>query len=100
MNQVVAPYREILEKIIVDDFTTKYRENNLNVSQQLNYNFILKDVESWIHLSDSYLYVKVKITRFDGTSMQNNDEATLTYNRFNFFRNAEYVISGKCNEYC
>ena len=68
VNQVVAPYWEIFEKPIIDDSTTKYeyteiRENNVNVSQQLNYSFILKDVESWILPSDSYLYAKVKITR-------------------------------------
>jgi len=56
----------------------------MNVSQQLNYNFVLKDVESWTLLCDSYLYGKVKITLFDGRNMQNNDGATLTNNAFNF----------------
>ena len=56
----------------------------MNVSQQLNYNFVLKDVESWTLLCDSYLYAKVKITQFDGRNMQNNDGATLTNNAFNF----------------
>ena len=70
----------------------------MNVSQQLNYNFILKDVESWILTSDSYLYAKVKITRLDGTNMRNNDEATLTNNGFNLFRNIEYIINRKCIE--
>ena len=51
VNQVVAPYSEIFEESIINDSTTKYdntgiRDNNANVSQQLNYNFILKDVES------------------------------------------------------
>ena len=70
MNQVVASYWEIFENPIIDDSTTKYeyteiRENNVNLFQQLNCNFILKDVKSWILPSDSYLYAKVKITRLD-----------------------------------
>jgi len=70
----------------------------VKVSQQLNYNFILKDVESWILPSYSYLYAKVKITRLDGTNMQNNDEATFTNNGFILFINAEYISNGKYTE--
>ena len=43
----------------IDDSATKYEyteitEDNVKVSQQLNYNFILKDVVSWIFPSYSY----------------------------------------------
>ena len=82
VDQVVAPYWEIFVKLIIDDSTTKYeyteiRENNVNVSHQLDYNFILKDVESWIPSTDISLYAKGKKTRLDGTNMQNNEEANL-----------------------
>ena len=103
VNQVVAPYWEIFEKPIVNDSTTKYeyteiRENNVNVSQQSNHNFILKDVESLILPSDSYLYTKENITRLDGTNIRNNDKASLTNKGFNLFTNFEYIINGKCME--
>jgi len=45
VNQVSALKWETFEKPMIDDSTTKYkyteiRENSVNVSQQLNYNFI------------------------------------------------------------
>ena len=55
-------------------------------------------MESWIIPSDSYLYAKVKITRLEGMNVQNNDEATLTNNGFNLFRNAQQIINGKSIE--
>ena len=70
----------------------------MNVSQQINYNFILKDLESSTLPNHSYLYAKVEITWLDGTSMCNNCEANLTSNEFNLFRNVEYIIDGKCIE--
>jgi hypothetical protein len=66
-NQVVAPYWEIFGNPIIDDYTIKYEyteieETNVNVSQRLNCNFILKDAEYGIFQSYSYLYAKVRIT--------------------------------------
>ena len=52
----------------------------------------------WNLAINSYLSAKVKITRLDGTNMRNDDEATLTNNGFNLFRNAEYITNGKCIE--
>jgi len=81
VNNVVTPHWEIFENPIVDDFSTEYEyteinENNVNASQRLNYNFIFKELESWILQSDSYLYAKLKRTALDGTNVRNNDEAT------------------------
>ena len=45
-----------------------------------------------------YLYTKVKITRLEGTNMRNNDESTLINSKLNLFRNAEYILNGKCVE--
>ena len=65
---------QYLKKVIIDDSTTKceyteIRENNVNVSQQLNYNFIWKDSESLVLTSDSYFYAKLKITQWEGSNM-------------------------------
>ena len=67
VNEVVAPYWQIFEKPIVDDSTTKYefkeiRETNVNVSKLDNFENIIKDLESWILPSDSYLHAKIKIS--------------------------------------
>ena len=103
VNEVVAPYWQIFEKPIVDDSTTKYefkeiRETNVNVSKLDNFEFTIKDLESWILPSDSYLHAKIKIPREDGKNMDAVDKATLTNNGFNLFKNAEYIINGKTIE--
>ena len=59
-------------------------------------------METWILPMDSYFYTKVKITPLEGTNMRNNDKGTLTNSKVNLFRNAEYILNGKCVEsfYC
>ena len=68
VNQAVALYWEIFKKPIIDNSTPTYeyieiRVNSVNLSQQLNYNFILKVVEPCIFRIDCYFYAKANIAR-------------------------------------
>ena len=98
--EIESPYWNIFESPMENNSTesyeyVEYREINVEVKALKKYKIPAKDLNVWIHPHNSYLHLKGKVLKSDGTDLSPNDIVTLTNNGFNLFSNAKYRIGDK-----
>jgi hypothetical protein len=99
-TEIESPYWNIFESPIENNSTesyeyVEYREINVEVKALKKYKIPAKDLNVWIHPHNSYLHLKGKVLKSDGTALLDTDMATLTNNGFNLFSTAKYRIGDK-----
>src|SRR6266487_3961862 len=99
-TEIESPYWNIFDSPIENNSTesyeyAEYREINVEVKALKKYKIPAKDINVWIHPHNSYLHLKGKILKSDGTNLVETDIATLTNNGFNIFSSAKYRIGDK-----
>ena len=92
------PIWNITEPQVQDNSIEKYdfyeiREQNVNVRDLKKYEFICKDTGNYILPSQSYLHLRFKVIKADGSDISDaTDNVTVSNNGFNLFSSAEYEI--------
>jgi hypothetical protein len=99
-TEIESPYWNIFESPLVNNSTesyeyVEYREINVEVKALRKYKIPAKDLNVWIHPHNSYLHLRGKVLKSDGTDLSLNDMVTLTNNGFNLFNTAKYRIGDK-----
>jgi hypothetical protein len=99
-TEIESPYWNIFESPLVNNSTesyefVEYREINVEVKALRKYKIPAKDLNVWIHPHNSYLHLRGKVLKSDGTDLSQNDMVTLTNNGFNLFNTAKYRIGDK-----
>src|SRR5258705_10128477 len=97
MTEISSPYCNIFDAALIDNSTEsyeyiEYRENNVTVKDLVRYELSSSDLNTWLLPHQSYLHVKGKILKEDGTAITANDIVTIENNGFNLFKNARYEI--------
>jgi len=99
-TEIESPYWNIFDSPLENNSTesyeyVEYREINVEVKALKKYKIPAKDLNVWIHPHNSYLHLKGKILKSDGTNLEINDMTTLSNNGFNLFSSAKYRIGDK-----
>ncbi len=99
-TEIESPYWNIFESPIVNNSTesyeyVEYREINVEVKALRKYKIPAKDLNLWIHPHNSYLHLRGKVIKSDGTDLSPSDMVTLTNNGFDLFNTAKYRIGDK-----
>jgi hypothetical protein len=99
-TEIESPYWNIFENPIVNNSAesyeyVEYREINVEVKALRKYKIPAKDLNLWIHPRNSYLHLRGKVLKSDGTDLSPNDMVTLSNNGFNLFSTAKYRIGDK-----
>jgi hypothetical protein len=102
-TKVISPHWNVFSSPIEDDSTTEfeyteYRETNINVQTLDKYEFYTRDLDQWLLPHKSYLLVKGKLLKEDGTNFGENDDVALVNNGFSIFRRANYFINDQLIE--
>lgn len=97
---IESPYWNIFDSPIENNSTeayefTEYREINVEVKGLKRYKIPAKDLNVWIHPHNSYLHLKGKVLKSNGTELDSIDMTTLNNNGFNLFNSAKYRIGDK-----
>ena len=100
MTEISSPYYNLFDAALIDNSTEsyeyiEYRENNVTVKDLDSYQLSSSDLNTWLLPHQSYLHVKGKILKEDGTAITANDIVTIENNGFNLFKNARYEIGDK-----
>jgi hypothetical protein len=99
-TEIASPYWNNFDAPIENNSTesyelVEYREINVEVKALKKYKIPVKDLNVWIHPHTSYLHLKGKVLKSDGTEITANEWVTLTNNGFNLFSTAKYRIGDK-----
>src|SRR6266481_4167377 len=99
-GQISDPFYGITDPPLVNDSTIEYeyvelKEKNVTVKDLTRYEIATHNSEMWIHPRNSFLHVRGRILKDDGSTMGANDIATLTNNGFNLFQRAKYFVEDK-----
>jgi hypothetical protein len=99
-TEIESPYWNKFDSPLVNNSTesyeyVEYREINVEVKALKKYKLPAKDLNVWIHPHNSYLHLRRKVLKSDGTDLSPNDMVTLTNNGFNLFNTAKYGIRDK-----
>ena len=97
---IESPYWNIFEPPIENNSTEsyeyeEYREINVEVKALKKYKIPIKDLNVWIHPHNSYLHLKGRVLKADGSNLDATEKVTLTNNGFNLFSTAKYKIGDK-----
>ena len=101
--KVEAPHWNIFSAPVEDDSTTEleyteYREANINVQTLDKYEFYTRDLDQWLLPHKSYILIKGKLVKEDGTSFSESDDIALVNNGFSVFRRANYFVNDQLLE--
>jgi len=101
--KVEAPHWDIFSAPVEDDSTTEleyteYREANINVQTLDKYEFYTRDLDQWLLPHKSYILIKGKLVKEDGTSFSESDDIALVNNGFSVFRRANYFVNDQLLE--
>ncbi len=59
------------------------------------YEIATRNFENWIHPHNSFLHIKGKILKPDGSNLSDSDIVTITNDGFNLFDRANYFVEDK-----
>src|SRR3990167_28373 len=101
--KVEAPHWNIFSAPVEDDSTTEleyteYREANINVQTLDKYEFYTRDLDQWLLPHKSYILIKGKLVKEDGTSFSESDDTALVNKGFSIFRRANYFVNDQLLE--
>jgi hypothetical protein len=102
-TKVESAHWNIFTAPVEDDSTTEfeyteYRESNINVQSLDKYEFFTRDLDAWLLPHKSYLIVKGKLLKEDGTNFTEAENVALVNNGFSIFRRANYFINDQLVE--
>ncbi len=100
MTQIDPVFYNIFDPPLVDESTQEYeyfehKEKNVVVKDLTKYEIATRNFESWIHPHNSFLHVKGRILKSDGSNITDTDLVTITNNGFNLFDRAKYFVEDK-----